>query len=354
MNEISVQNSTLKNCGVGWRHEKCSMVSINAERCEACKKYSKSLSAKMSRLKKKKNFKRFAPLANPHDQLQLKALQKKLKNQKNKAKRFKLKLDQLTSSLGDDQNKVANLTDADLKYVDANEKIVIREIIAAAKVKDPRGRRYTDEFLMICMLMSIRSQSYYEFLRRNKIIPLPSTKTIRNYMSLINTKCGFDDEFFKLLKKSFSSKNEQKRHGVLLLDEINLRKSVAVSTKTLTYTGLTDFGDGEKQSSNIEDLATHGLVLQFQSITEKYTQPIAVFASKNAVSGDDLAKFVLRAICLLENAGAFIHGVVGDEMTTTRCGECWASIVVLNVYKIGFNILWIVIVKYICFLIRHI
>ena len=62
-------------------------------------------------------------------------------------------------------------------------------------------------------------------------------------MSLIDTKCGFDDNFFKLLKKSFDKKEQLHRHGVLLLDEINLRKSAVVSAKKLTYVGLTDFGN---------------------------------------------------------------------------------------------------------------
>lgn len=63
---------------------------------------------------------------------------------------------------------------------------------------------------------------------------------------------------------------------------------------------------------------THGFVLQFQSLTEKYTQSIAVFASKNAVGGEDLTKLVLKAICLLKNSGALIHGVIGDSASTNR------------------------------------
>jgi len=67
--------------------------------------------------------------------------------------------------------------------------------------------------------------------------------------------------------------------------------------KTLAYTGLTDFGEEGSQGSNIEDVATHGLMLIFQSLTEKYTQPIAVFASKASVVGEDLAKIILKGIC---------------------------------------------------------
>jgi len=48
-----------------------------------------------------------------------------------------------------------------------------------------------------------------------------------------------------------ASKTSLQRHGVLLLDEINLRKSVAVCSKNLTYVGLTDFGDDGPKSVDI-------------------------------------------------------------------------------------------------------
>ena len=91
-----------------------------------------------------------------------------------------------------------------------------------------------------------------------------------------------------------------------------------MNSRTLTYTGLTDFGDDGPQSSNVIDLASQGLVLMFQSITEKYSQPIAVFASKNQVAGEDLARLVVKAICLLEESGAIIHSIISDGASTNK------------------------------------
>lgn len=113
---------------------------------------------------------------------------------------------------------------------------------------------------MLCILMNIRSPGYYEFLRRNNVLPLPCARTIRGYFSMINLKCGFDHGFLQLLKKNFDRKSPLQRNGVLLL-EINLRRSVSVCSRNLTYIGLTDFGDDGLQSTNINDQATHGLVL---------------------------------------------------------------------------------------------
>ena len=59
-------------------------------------------------------------------------------------------------------------------------------------------------------------------------------------------------------------------------------------------------------------MANHALVLMFYPLYEDYSQPIAVFTSNGPMSGDTLAKIVVQAIVLLENAGAKIHGVISD------------------------------------------
>ena len=68
----------LQRCVSGdWRHDGCSMISINSERCTACKKYSKVLSQRNRRAKSKKNFQRFSRPATEFDQMKLKALKKR-------------------------------------------------------------------------------------------------------------------------------------------------------------------------------------------------------------------------------------------------------------------------------------
>ncbi|XP_024884700.1 uncharacterized protein LOC112465618 [Temnothorax curvispinosus] len=155
-------------------------------------------------------------------------------------------------------------------------------------------------------------------MRKNNVLPLPCTRTIRGYFSLINIKCGFDENFWQLLKKHFERKTSLQRHGVILLDEINLIKSVAVCSRNLTYVGLTDFGNNGPQSTSIDDQATHGLVFMFQPLADTYTQPIAVFASKNSVKGEELAKLVVKAIIYLEETGVKIHGIIADGASTNQ------------------------------------
>ncbi|XP_024893893.1 uncharacterized protein LOC112468779 isoform X2 [Temnothorax curvispinosus] len=178
-----------------------------------------------------------------------------------------------------------------------------------------KSRRYEEEWIMLCLLMNIRSPGYYEFLRKNNVLPLPCHRTIRSYFSLVDMKCGFDEEFAKLLAKHFETKTILQRHGVLLLDEINLRKSVAVCSKNLTYVGLTDFGNDGPQSTNLK-IKQHMVSFSCFSLLLIHTQPNAVFASKNPVKSDELAKLVIKAIVYLERTGAKIHGVIADGAST--------------------------------------
>lgn len=96
----------------------------------------------------------------------------------------------------------------------------------------------------IFLIFHYSSPSGYKYLREQKILPLPCTKTLRNYLLAIKIGCGFDPDFFKLLKKKFANKTEFQRKMILVFDEIFLRESISVNTRTLTYIGLEDFGEG--------------------------------------------------------------------------------------------------------------
>jgi len=78
------------------------------------------------------------------------------------------------------------------------------------------------------MLLHIRSPSGYNFLNKNNILPLPSISSIRRYLGSINMTCGFDSNFFALLKKYLENKTEFQKHGILLVDEISVREAITV------------------------------------------------------------------------------------------------------------------------------
>jgi len=77
--------------------------------------------------------------------------------------------------------------------------------------------------------------------------------------------CGFDSNFFALLKKYVENKTEFQKHGVLLVDEISVREGIIVCSKSLTYRGLVDHVEDYK-ATNINEKATAGLVFMLQPL----------------------------------------------------------------------------------------
>lgn len=84
----------------------------------------------------------------------------------------------------------------------------------------------------------------------------------------------------------------------------------------MSFEGLQDFGDGKQQ--NIDDQADHALVFLFQPLMASFTQPIALFTSKETTPGLKLAQLVIQAIIFVEKAGAIVHGVISDGASTNR------------------------------------
>jgi hypothetical protein len=141
--------------------------------------------------------------------------------------------------------------------------------------------------IVLCIISFFRS-SNYDFLGDNKILPLPCINSIRNHLLAVKIGCGFDLNLFKLLKGKFLSKSNFHKKGILIFDEISLRESLSVNSKTLTYTGLEDFGGDIQRNEGNEHKANHGFVFMWQSLTEKFTQSIAVFASNGPIKSNNI------------------------------------------------------------------
>lgn len=196
--------------------------------------------------------------------------------------------------------------------------MVLKEIISIAKYSSKKSRRYSNEWLLTCILMHIRSPSMYSFIVANEILPLPSPRTIKRHLSSVKMCCGFDPMFFKALKKTMQSKTELQKYAILAFDEVSVRKSLKLDPKTLRYHGVVDFGDDEIGSTEYEKLADHALVLGFSALADDYFQPIGCFAAKGGTPGVKLAKLVLQAIILLEKAGVKVIAMVCDGAKANR------------------------------------
>lgn len=233
-----------------------------------------------------------------------------IKKLKEELKQFEEKLETLTEEKVEDHITRLKICSA--------QAMVLREIIKIAKYKSKHGRRYSSDWLLTCMLMRIRSPGMYEFILRNEILPLPSSRTIKRHLSAVKIDVGFDAAFLEAFKKKMARKRDREKYGILVFDEVSVRKGLKTDAKTMKYQGVVDFGDSESGSTEPGDLADHALVFGFSSLIENYFQPIGCFSSKGNAPGVTLAKLTLQAILLLEKAGVKVAGIVCDGAKTNR------------------------------------
>ncbi|KAH9377962.1 hypothetical protein HPB48_015074 [Haemaphysalis longicornis] len=309
-----------------WRHNSCQVIlNTNSSVCKKCTSLSDTLRIHQKRkLENKRKGKaqglRTLPWQQNKDKIAaLRRANYALRRSKSRLlKRFK----NLSIELKQARQRIHTLSEEelDVKLSQMNlpsaQLTAVKECISAARFENKKSRRYTEGWLLMCLLLHIRSPAAYSFLRGNDVLPLPCVTTIRRYLSLVRAKCGFDSRFFAAVKKELATKNEFQRHGILVFDEMQVLKEVSVHSKTMTYSGYREFGDIAGSTTN--DLADHGLVFTFRAFGDDYSQPIAAFASKGPTKGTTLAQLVLKAIFLLEEAGAFVDALVCDGATTNR------------------------------------
>ena len=232
---------------------------------------------------------------------------------KDEIRKYEEKLRTLTDERIEDLIKRLKIGDA--------QAMVLKEILSVARFTSKHGRRYSGDWLLTCLLMHIRSPGMYKFILQNGILPLPDPRTIKRRISSIKIECGFDECFLEAMKKKMETKTEQEKHGVLIFDEVSVRKGLKTDVRSMRYQGVVNFGDTDSStecSTEKDDLADHVLVFGFSSIMEDYFQPVGCFAVKGATNGVTLSKLVLQAIILLEQVGAKITGIICDGAKPNR------------------------------------
>lgn len=65
-------------------------------------------------------------------------------------------------------------------------------IIQAAEVKSSHGRRYDAEYILECLLFSIKSATAYNHLRLTNLLPLPDPRHLRDLLRGMACKFGMN------------------------------------------------------------------------------------------------------------------------------------------------------------------
>ncbi|XP_071652308.1 uncharacterized protein [Temnothorax longispinosus] len=173
-------------CGT-WRHKKCLLFSsFNSKKCTFCSVMKKSINQKHRRMKIVKLIKRIkitVPITEKQEKILL--IRKRYYKAQKAKNRAKYIINKLRKELTDNMTKIkeisVNNVEDQLKgtHVSRNQLIAVQEIIKAAKLKNTKGRRYSEEWILLCMLLHMKSPKAYDFIRDNQILSLPCIRTIQ-------------------------------------------------------------------------------------------------------------------------------------------------------------------------------
>jgi len=98
---------------------------------------------------------------------------------------------------------------------------------------------------------------------------------------------------------------------------MKIPKGVSFDRHTMKQIGLVDLGKftPDKDKNKPGD---HVLEIIFQPFQGKWVQSLGIFLTNSNCKGDILAKLIVEATTLCENAGLFVDGVVTDAASWNR------------------------------------
>jgi Transposase protein len=186
-----------------------------------------------------------------------------------------------------------------------------------AEAKSKNGWRYSPDWILDCLLIRCKSTATYLMLKDNIYLPLPSLSTLCRTIQKLKPEFGFNQHLFTGLSAKLKDLPANERRGVLLFDEMQISKHLDFRAHSAELVGMVNYGElTEDMRRSVE--GDHALVVMFQSHLGGWVQTVGCFCSSGTTPSAILSKLLLKAIILLENAGAIVDGLVCDGAATNR------------------------------------
>ncbi|XP_077513304.1 uncharacterized protein LOC144124486 [Amblyomma americanum] len=192
----------------------------------------------------------------------------------------------------------------------------VRACFKASNRKGTQGMRYSQQWILECILMRLKSPKLYEHIRRHKIMVLPSKSCLLKYMKNYKSSFGFNENVLAAVLEKTKTMDEYERHGGILIDEMKLSENLKVTSSGLIE-GFVDLGAYTSPDQTMER-CDHGLVVLFQPFSGQFQQILGVFGSRSNVKADILSKIILDATLAAEKAGLFVNFVTTDGASWNR------------------------------------
>lgn len=135
--------------------------------------------------------------------------------------------------------------------------------------------------------------------------PLPSLRTLRRKMEVVDFEPGILTEVFENLKIKVSELKQEERECCLTLDEMSITASVEYDNSSGRVLGDVTLPDHK-------GIATHGLVFMLSGITTRWKQVIAYHYTGNSYDGGTMKPIVLDIIERAAHIGLHVVSVTSD------------------------------------------
>ncbi|KAH8033710.1 hypothetical protein HPB51_015546 [Rhipicephalus microplus] len=175
----------------------------------------------------------------------------------------------------------------------------------------------TKKWIYDCLLLKIKSTAVYTFLHENEFLPLPNPRTLYGYLRNLKADFGFDSTLFTVLCEKLEAVPERERRGVLMFDEMSVRKSVHIRESDMALLGKVDFAEHTRPGDHGKD-GDHVLVFLFRPFLGGWSQTVGTFCASGAAPGSIVAKLLLQCIVHLTNAGVVVDAVTCDNSTSNQ------------------------------------
>lgn len=176
-----------QDAGATWRHVGCPLIVTDSRRCSYCRRAMKTVAKRVQRLKKNETSKKNRVSLSPKIRQQWRTMKTRVQNSMRRRKLAAKTIEQLKKELEDCQVKVAQVEQSkltellDTGRISSHQLVLLEQIIASVKCKNANGQRYSEEWMVLALLLHMKSPATYRLLKSSEILPLPSIRTIRRY-----------------------------------------------------------------------------------------------------------------------------------------------------------------------------
>ncbi|KAH8027808.1 hypothetical protein HPB51_010454 [Rhipicephalus microplus] len=193
------------------------------------------------------------------------------------------------------------------------------------------GLRYKKDWLYDCLLLKTKSTSVYTYLQENNFLPLPNPRTLYCYMKSLKADFGFDAHVFTVLKEKLLTSPESERRGVLMFDEMSVRKSLHVRESDMKVVGKVDLGEHTRPADREKD-ADHVLVFLFRPFLGGWSQTadcLAILFDEELLEPGETveqASLLQHQQSPKEKILDYLDGYVAKKFSSLRCSSCVKSL----------------------------